>query len=381
MTFAISAFFLRSARWLGIACLLFVPGVVWAQISVEQPATDRVFNPVFSVDRGAARQLDIWSGEFVSYSGREPVSYAAYCRSEDDPVTGACPTQDSPTMPTLIRLRFRERRTGVTAELIAAATRRNEWAIDPNEFVESGIAHITHDSHQNTNTTFTLLIAPSEIDKLPIGGLWESTLNLRLVRDVGETEPPMRIAAGEATWIVNTTIQLRDKPNIQVYLPEFADAAPVVDLALRGRPPASGPGSMLYGNRVIDACLYDGFNAQSEQYDIRVVDPASADSTLYVRHTDPQQPGSSSERIAYEVWAPDPSSGTPQRFLSGQSYSFGGIGAAEWRLVRIPFSSLPVVCTPWPITLVTPEFSSADKRAGRYVGQLQILFSPLITAP
>jgi len=191
----------------------------------------------------------------------------------------------------------------------------------------------------------------------------------------------MRIAAGEATWIVNTTIQLRDKPNIQVYLPEFADAAPVVDLALRGRPPASGPGSMLYGNRVIDACLYDGFNAQSEQYDIRVVDPASADSTLYVRHTDPQQPGSSSERIAYEVWAPDPSSGTPQRFLSGQSYSFGGIGAAEWRLVRIPFSSLPVVCTPWPITLVTPEFSSADKRAGRYVGQLQILFSPLITAP
>ena len=132
----------------------------------------------------------------------------------------------------------------------------------------------------------------------------------------------------------------------------------------------------------MDACLYDGFNANSQRYTVRMTDPSStgADEVgrFFVRHPTPQG-AAGQNRVEYEV------SSTTRPWV-GQSIDQVWTGSAnipdaERRQVFLPNIPMPVICTPWPLTLRTPEFANVDKRAGHYSGVLRIEFSASTTAP
>jgi hypothetical protein len=202
--------------------------------------------------------------------------------------------------------------------------------------------------------------------------VWKADLHLRL------NQWP---AAHLANFTAAITVNLTDDQNMQVYLPEFGSATPRVDLNLRSLPSVGG--ARTSGERTVDACLYDGFNANSQRYTVRMTDPSStgADEAgrFFVRHPSPQG-AAGQNRIEYEVRSMTQPFGSTQ-YQSGQDRVFANIPDAEGRQVFLPNIPVPVVCTPWPLTLRTPEFTSADKRAGHYSGVLRVEFSASTTAP
>ena len=173
---------------------------------------------------------------------------------------------------------------------------------------------------------------------------------------------------------------ITDDNNIQIYLPEFGDATPTVDLNLRTMRPVSGLNTVS-GHAVLDACLYDGYNTNSKRFTVRVSDPQSNSGAQIGKFFVRREGGSQVQnRIEYKVKTRMGNLGETNHG-SGTPVTFENIDTAEIRAVRLPNIPFPVVCTPWPITLETPEFSQGDKNAGRYSGTLRLEFFPSTTAP
>lgn len=225
---------------------------------------------------------------------------------------------------------------------------------------------------RNDERRITAYVTPAELARLPTGGVWKANLHLRLTHWEG---------AQIANFTAAITINVTDNQNMQVFLPEFGSATPRVDLNLRSLPSVGG--ARTSGERTVDACLYDGFNANSNRYTVRMIDPSStgADEAgrFFVRHPSPQG-AAGQNRIEYEVRSMTRPFGSTQ-YQSGQDRVFANIPDAERRQVFLPNIPVPVICTPWPLTLRTPEFTSADKRAGHYSGVLRVEFSASTTAP
>lgn len=53
-----------------------------------------------------------------------------------------------------------------------------------------------------------------------------------------------------------------------------------------------------------------------------------------------------------------------------------GVNNNAGRSVSLPGISVPVICTPTPLILETPEFQSAWKLPGKYSNKLTITFTP-----
>lgn len=214
-----------------------------------------------------------------------------------------------------------------------------------------------------------LYLPASGIESLPIGGDWRATMILR-----GGIDARMTTISVDFRFIIT------DDDNIQIYLPEFGDATPTVDLNLRTKRPVSGLNTVS-GHQVVDACLYDGYNTNSKRFTVRVSDPQSNSGAQIGKFFVRREGGSQVQnRIEYKVKTRMGNLGETDHG-SGTPVTFENIDTAEIRAVRLPSIPFPVVCTPWPITLETPEFSQGDKNAGRYSGTLRLEFFPSTTAP
>ncbi len=335
-----------------------------------------------NVTRGsAAAQLNIWTRATGGSDPGSPYFWGRNhwtCWSASNPEKGACPTIGawyfSQTV-TAIPLRFTEARSGVSIVLNVQAYAEWSWT---NIYCTSHWRHIgdiataTCSGVPNDGKMLTAYVPSSELARLPIGGVWKANLHLRLNEGGGGP-----IAEFTAAITANVT----DDQNMQVFLPEFGSATPRVDLNLRSLPSVGG--ARTSGERTLDACLYDGFNTNSQRYTVRMTDPSStgADEAgrFFVRHPAPQG-AAGQNRIEYEVRSMTLPFGSTQ-YQSGQDRVFANIPDAERRQVFLANIPVPVICTPWPLTLRTPEFTSADKRAGHYSGVLRIEFSASTTAP
>ncbi len=212
----------------------------------------------------------------------------------------------------------------------------------------------------------------TELARLPIGGVWQAKLHLRLNQWGG----------GQlANFTAAITVNVTDNQNMQVFLPEFGSATPRVDLHLRHLPSVGG--ARVSGERTVDACIYDGFNAHSKRYTVRMTDPSATAGDevgrFFIRHPSPQG-AAGRNRIEYQVHSTTRPFGSTQ-YQSGVDRVFASIPDAERRQVMLPNLPLPVICTPWPLTLRTPEFANGDKQAGHYSGVLRMEFSASTTAP
>jgi hypothetical protein len=278
-------------------------------------------------------------------------------------------------------MRFEEQKTHLVVELYADATRR-ELSIINQASYEYGLADFTRLYLVMISVRTTVTLPESELRKIPTGGIWKAKLALEMT--FGKPENPFDTEMHpNARWDATVELHVSDEDHIQIYLPEFGEAPALLDLDLRGRPLAGGPGSVLTGKHVLDACLYDGYNANSSSVDITLesFSGAVADTDFRVSHESASAPGIPAEEIIYRVTAPNPMTGQPMSFTAGKKETFTGSNDSAWRVVRLPFSPMPVICTPWPITLEAGPINSVNQRAGRYAGTLRVTFAPSTQSP
>ena len=307
------------------------------------------------------------------------------CESDTATATGACPKEPVWIVAgssTTIRLTFKEEKTGATAVLNLqgesaysrhrdcngnAVSERLSSGRTPIEMAQSAtVANCTAIGWDGRNIFVKIPVA--ELKKLPSGGTWKANLKLNLRQwDVGGINPKI------ATFVASIKLDVTDKNNIQVYLPEFTSATPTVDLKLRKLP----NGSRMSGTSNVDMCLYDGYNSQSTWFDVSASDGLTVDRRdkgQYSVLLASDKSGAYESRIDYNVSLTY--AGKNIVLPNNETVRLQGVNNSAGRSVSLPGISVPVVCTPTPLTLETPEFQSAWKRPGKYTNKLTITFTP-----
>ncbi|RXV64203.1 pilin protein [Burkholderia stabilis] len=358
-----------------------------ASAAMQAPA-DRNDTVQATLDRGAplgdVAIFEHASGGYDSSDAKRWGTNSWTCQSSTDAATGACPTTPVWTASgdsTTIKLSFKEEKTGATTvlDLRGASANTLHVACDGNDIPE--MTTPLRDPVQEAmipavascperlwdGRALFVAIPAEELKKLPSGGTWKANLRLNLRKWAASNQATIAVFRAEIT------LNVTDKNNIQVYLPEFTSATPTVDLKLR----KLANGSRMLGESTVDMCLYDGYNSQSMWFDVSASDRLTIDrrdSGQYSVLLDSDKSGAYDSRIDYNV----------SLFYEGknivlpnnETVRLQGVNNSQGRLVSLPGISVPVVCTPTPLTLYTPEFQSVWKRPGKYSNRLTITFTP-----
>ncbi|KVQ06594.1 pilin protein [Burkholderia ubonensis] len=341
-----------------------------------------------TVDRGTAQAavtiFDKASGGYDTSDAQKWGRNSWTCESASDPATGACPTEpvwQASGNSTTIQLSFKEAKTGAMAVLNLRGERYHTRHRDcsggsVSEIVSGDDKTPIQAAHsyifcpgpgiRSEGKALSVTIPTDELKKIPTGGIWKANLLLNL-RQWGGTHPT--IAVFKAAIKLNVT----DKNNIQVYLPEFTNATPVVNLKLRTLP----NGSRLSGTSNVDMCLYDGYNSQSTWFDVTASDGLTIDRRdkgSYSVLLESDKSGAYASRVDYN--ASLTYAGKKIVLPNNETVRLQGVNNSAGRTVSLPGIPVPVVCMPTPLTLETPEFQSVWKRPGKYSNKLTITFTP-----
>ena len=342
-----------------------------------------------TLDRGAPQgDVMIFNGASGGYDTANAMKWGRNswtCQSESDAWTGACPTEpvwDAEGKSTQIRLWFQEQTTGVMTRLNLRGESGfarhldckrkviREYVSDlrlPIEGVGGRSVAVCANKIDWDERKLFVRIPVAELKKLPSGGIWKADLQLNLRRWRSHSRPT--IAVFKAAITLNVT----DMNNIQIYLPEFESATPVVDLKLR----TLSNGSRVSGTSSVEMCLYDGYNARSASFDISASDGLTIDRRdkgSYSVLLDKDKSGADASRIDYK--ASLTYAGAEFELPNNETVRLKGVNNEAGRKVALPGIPVPVVCTPTPLTLTTPPVEVASKRPGKYSNKLTIKFTP-----
>ncbi len=356
--------------------LLIAPTVARADVILP---VDRAFTIDALIDRSAPGQdLTIWYREIGSADSTNDIRYAYnawICTSATDDQFGRCTTtvtRGGATGESAIELRFVESKTKAVTTLRVMATKplyglkNNSWYTGNTWAMGVSTDITTYYDGVGINAR----IPADELKKFPSGGKWVATLKIKQMQRVSASEINYL-----STFTAKITIDVTDKNNIQVYLPEFPTATPRVDLNLR----LSGAGAKttLSGRSNLDMCLYDGYNSESTWFDVSASDDKTItgrDANSYSVLSDGADGSDATKRIDYNVNLNY--NGTNLPLPNGKTIRLEGVNNSEGRTVMLRGIPIPVVCTPTPLTLTTPSFGALAKQAGQYRGNLRITFSP-----
>ncbi len=340
---------------------------------------DHSINTELNIAKGTASTVNIWSRESGGYdstnSGRWGLNYWA-CTSSTSDENGKCPTGKGGYAAYLpVYLKFTEKRSGATQTLELQGIREAYWYNgncamygDPKPMNQSAQNSCSGDSTDGVN--LTLKIPATELNKLPVGGIWTAQLKILLHNNSG-TEV--------YHWDSNITVNLTDNNNQQIYLPEFGEAAPRVDLNLRPLPGTKGNQTQMNGSATIDMCLYDGYGSNSSSFTLKFDDQQQGTTqrnngyfSIYSDHGDTNL---DSGRIDYYVrmQAPD---GKYVSVIRGDDLVISDIQTAHVRPVHLPGIPQAVLCVPAPLELSTKTMDINSKQAGHYTGHLIVNFTP-----
>ncbi|MEX5543736.1 CfaE/CblD family pilus tip adhesin [Pseudomonas poae] len=372
----------RNSIKIGFSILLFLYSIVClAKISPPSiPVADRTDAVTFSFQKDSPTDLYIWKnvsgGKGSINSTPQPIDdYNYYGRMSwactSDSTFGSCPTTvewNSDSI-TIIALTFTEIKTGIKKILILRG-RNYKAAYDNSQTSESlAMRNAASNNLVFAQSLLDIHISKQELNTIPIGGIWKATLVINQWR----WDPTFKVA----TWTAHITLNVVDRKNIQIYLPNYNTASPTVDLKLRNMPSAPN-NPILSGNVNIEACLYDGYNAQSSRYDITMSDPNSKDEKFYITKKARDPNPKLSNTIPYQVWVSTP--GAPsiasKKVLSNEPFSFTDVAQSTPKSVTLPNVPNPVYCTPWLINLKTANITQKNQAPGRYQGSLHFKFTP-----
>ncbi|MFD3227895.1 CfaE/CblD family pilus tip adhesin [Rahnella aceris] len=328
-------------------------------------------------DRGTPPStLGIWTHESGGYDTEDPRLWGRNnwrCLSNTSPETGQCKSGEAKnangdwgaTGDTLIPTLFTEKKSGLQAVINLKGYHSS--SADGTHFL------VTAGADNGAKETFLyMFINGDELKKLPVGGVWEGTLAL----DLWQWSPGKNLAR----WTAHITLNVTDNNNQQIYLPEFGEAAPLVNLNMRPLPGAGTQKMSFTGRANIDVCLYDGYNANSSTFMLTLNDDFTGQSDRSgLNFSIVRQGGNVNEkrdRIDYTINILNPDTNTMQTVSRARQINFTKIQQAHIRQVHLPGIPEPVICVPAPLELSTDYIEVSSKNAGYYRGTLQLNFTP-----
>ncbi|MBU9838051.1 CfaE/CblD family pilus tip adhesin [Rahnella perminowiae] len=329
-------------------------------------------------------QVDIWHHESGGHDPDNPDEWGHnnwVCLSSSSAEYGACPTtstwNDNGT--TLLPLIFTEQRSHMSVTL-------NLQGYHSVQITSGGGCGEMGTKLVNAATTSScsgragdeallyISIPPDELAKIPAGGIWQADLKMSLMQWVKQSGPSNKLA----DWHARITLNVTDNNNQQIYLPEFGQAAPRVDLNMRPLPGTGGKQAQMNGAANIDMCLYDGYGSNSTSFTLKFDDQQQGTTqrnngyfSIYSDHGDVNQ---DSGRIDYYVkmQAPD---GKYVSIIRGEDLVIPNIQTARVRPVHLPGIPQAVLCIPAPLELSTKTLDINSKQAGHYTGHLIVNFT------
>ena len=331
-------------------------------------------------------QIDIWHHESGGHDPDTPDEWGHnnwVCLSSSSAEYGACPTtstwNDNGT--TLLPLIFTEQRSHMSVTL-------NLQGYHSVQITSGGGCGEMGTKLVNAATTSScsgragdeallyISIPPDELAKIPAGGIWQADLKMSLMQWVKQSGPSNKLA----DWHARITLNVTDNNNQQIYLPEFGQAAPLVNLNMRPLPGNGINKVSVIGSASIDVCLYDGYNANSSAFMLTINDSYTGQGNRTMTDFSlVRQGGNESndrDRIDYLVDILNPDTNTIQTVTRGTQMTFTKIQQAHIRQVHLPGLPQPVICVPAPLTLSTQMFEINSKNAGGYRGTLELNFTP-----
>lgn len=302
------------------------------------------------------------------------------CTSDTDPAPGKCSTKKYQSgWDTKIVLQFVEQRSGVTQTLNLYAARTGEWVPpvgcggEGGKYADEKPMNTSAQNNcgaQTAGVSLIIEITPAELKKIPVGGIWKAGLKI-ILHNSSDSE--------RYDWQADITLNVTDNNNQKIYLPEFGEAQPLIDLNLRPLPGTGMSQSKMRGAANIDMCLYDGFGANSSSFVLNFQDTGSAsgrNNALFSVYREGGNPQNEQDRIDYTLSLRSPVSNAYMNINRGEDVTLDNINQAQIRQVHLPEIPQPVICVPAPLKLETPEFNISSKAAGRYSGTLRINFTP-----
>lgn len=298
-------------------------------------------------------------------------SSSAHGKCNTSPVWGASGT-------TTIPLLFIEKRSGMRVELNLtgyleknAHTTGCDWG--GHYQVYGAMAVSCGSGPLYPESVLTVYIPASELKKIPVGGLWEASLYMKLM----QWDPKKSLGDWNA-WI---TLKVIDPDHVDIYFPAFGTASPLVELNLQ---PKGAPDGNAWASdyTLLDMCLYDGYNVNSTRYDVLIKDegaPApgrkSGDFSLY---RDGATKGPAVDRIDFHLKMKSPQSGSMIDVVNNEGMTWNDINQDYIRPVRLPSITAPVLCAPAPLAFIVDKFNVMDKSAGHYTGTVTVVFTPTL---
>ncbi|QBJ08864.1 pilus assembly protein CblD [Rahnella aquatilis] len=327
-------------------------------------------------DRGTPPStLGIWTHESGGYDTEDPRLWGRNnwrCLSNTSPETGQCKSGEAKnangdwgaTGDTLIPTLFTEKKSGLQAVINLKGYHSS--SADGTHFL------VTAGADNGAKETFLyMFINGDELKKLPVGGVWEGTLAL----DLWQWSPGKNLAR----WTAHITLNVTDNNNQQIYLPEFGEAAPRVDLNLRPLPGTKGNQTQMNGSATIDMCLYDGYGSNSTSFTLKFDDQQQGtiqrNNGYFSIYSDHGNTNLDSGRIDYYVKMQGPD-GKYVSVIRGDDLVISDIQTAHTRPVHLPGIPQAVLCVPAPLELSTKTMDINSKQAGHYTGHLIVNFTP-----
>lgn len=331
----------------------------------------------YEIPSGAPADVYLWQNDYAGAYGYN-ISFGSYTCAFSD-IQQTCTHQSNRSTITIV---LKEKRSGMTHPLKVQGYLEPLYynAADPSQSMYCGQRALNNTNqyscwgpgynYTSNSRAVTVWITQSEMNKLPVGGLWEGQVKLKFNK-----------AGTVVNYLANITLKGKATGKQDIYFPEFNGANPLVQLDLH---PTGSVTSNSYVEDVtnLDMCLYDGFNSNSDSMKLFFKDEGKAgvarkDGYFSIYNTT-SGGTDETERIDYRVEMFDPHSKGWIQVKNNYSFtlSAGVNGTDQIRPVRLPSITYPVLCAPAPLRLIVDKFRVTDKYAGYYKGVLTVEFSP-----
>ncbi len=297
-----------------------------------------------SFDKAASpATLYIWNHASGGYDSGNKARWGLNywtCTSDSDPAPGKCSTKKYQSgWDTHIALEFVEQRSGATQILNLYAVRTAEWV--PPEGCGGDGGKYADEKPMNTSAqnscqsktagvSLVIRIDSAELKKIPVGGIWKAGLKI-ILHNSSDSE--------RYDWQAAITLNVTDNNNQKIYLPEFGEAQPQIDLNLRPLPGTTASQSKMRGTANIDMCLYDGYSANSSSFILNFQDTGpdgGRNSNLFSVYREGGNPQNEQDRIDYTLSLRSPVSNADININRGEDVTLSNINQAQIRQVHLP---------------------------------------------
>lgn len=363
-----------------LLCGTLISGYVDAT-TVVGPTPNVTTSQEYEIPSGAPADIKLWDRDYNGKTSYE-ASYGGYnCGFPS--LQQTCTHSSSDSTITLI---LTERRSKMTHAFKIKAymesieydssSPNDSYICGPHKPLNKTGTRTDCDGHNTSTKALTAWMQQSEMNNLPIGGVWEGSLRIDAVDGYGGVL---------VKYHADITLEGKATGKQDIYFPEFNGANPLVQLDLH---PTGSVTSNSYVEDVttLDMCLYDGFNSNSDSMTLSFKDEgkmgaARKDGYFSIYNT-ATGGTDEAERVDYRVEMFDPHSKGWRTVKNNDSFTLkaGENGQDQIRPVRLPSITYPVLCSPAPLRLIVDKFRVTDKAAGYYKGVLTVEFSPSLNS-